>query len=86
MSLFGPVKKCFQSYNEHMACMWYDDYENRLRWYLGVVDDMDGDNVLVSYMKMSDKNGFKWLFPDEAEIHSTNTDRILLRHYRFRTP
>ena len=72
-------KESFQ-YGEHLACVWYDDNKNCLKWYYGVVDGMDGNNVLVSYLKITDKGGLKWLFPDEAEIHSTNTDQILLRH------
>ena len=37
-----------------------------LRWYLGVVDEMNNGEVLVSSIKMSDKKGPKWLFPDET--------------------
>ena len=41
---------------------------------------MNNGKVLVSYMKMSDKKGLKWLFPDQAEIQSTKFDQILLQH------
>ena len=41
---------------------------------------MNNGQVLVSYMKMSDKKGPKWLFPDEAEIQSSKFDQVLLLH------
>ena len=31
-------------------------------------------------MKVSDKKGLKWLFPNEVKIQSTKFDQILLQH------
>ena len=36
---------------EHMVAVWHDDKANCLEWYLGVVDSVDEDSVVVSYMK-----------------------------------
>ena len=63
-------------YREYVTYVWYDDGLNCLRWYLGVVDGINNGEVLVSCMKVSDKKGLKWLFPDEAEIQCTK----FLRH------
>ena len=41
---------------------------------------MNNGEILVSYMKISDKKGLKWLFPDDNEIQGTKFDQILLRH------
>ena len=41
---------------------------------------MNSGKVLISSMKMSDKKGLKWLFPDESEIQSTKFDQTLFRH------
>ena len=51
-----------------------------MEWYLGVVDSVDEDSVVVSYMKRSDKQGARWLFPDKAEVHKTSPDQIFLRN------
>ena len=67
-------------YREYVTYVRYDDGLNCLRWYLGVVDGINNGEVLVSCMKVSDKKGLKWLFPDEAEIQCTKFDQILLRH------
>ena len=59
---------------EHVVCIWHDEQNNRLNWYLGVVDNDVGnqDIVNVSYMKRTDKRGLRWLFPEEAEILETS--------------
>ena len=62
---------------EHLACEWH---KNCLQWFLGVVDVVDGEDLYVSYMKRSDKQGLKWLFPEKAVIHQTSTKQVLLRN------
>ena len=37
---------------------------------------MNDGEVLVSYKKISDKKGLKWLFPDEAGVQSTSNTVI----------
>lgn len=71
-------------FGEHVACFWYDDNESKYKWYLGVVDGINGEKVKVSYMKRSDRKGLNWLFPEEAEINDTNTDQILMRHIQVK--
>ena len=62
------------------AYEWYGDGLNCLRWYLGEVNGINNGELFVSYMKMKDKKGIKWLFPDEAEIQSTKFDQKTLQH------
>ena len=71
-------KQPVSEYGEQVACVWYNDGLNCLRWHLEEVDAINSGELLISYMKMSDKKGLKWLFPDEAEIQSTKFDQILL--------
>ena len=65
---------------EHVACIWHDEEQNQLNWFLGVVDiDVgDADDVNVSYMKRTDKQGLRWLFPEEAEILKTSIKMVLM--------
>ena len=41
---------------------------------------MNNDEILVSYIKMNEEKGLKWLFPNKAEIQSTKLDQIFLQH------
>ena len=79
-SLESIKKQPIFEYGEHVACVWYDDRLNCLRWYLGVADGRNNGEVLVSCIKVSDKKGLKWRFSDEAEIQRTKFDQILLPH------
>ena len=37
-------KQPIYEYGEHIACVWYDDGLNCLRWYLGLIDQaLSGD-------------------------------------------
>ena len=65
---------------EAVACILQEDVEYNITWYLGIVDQMVGDKVYVSYMRKSDKQGLSWLFPDEAEIHDTSRDQIIAKN------
>ena len=51
-----------------------DDQGSRYQRHLGVIDGMDGEKVVVSYMKRSDRVGRNWLFPEKADVHATGTD------------
>ena len=73
----SPNDQTFQ-YGEHLACVWHDKTENCLKWYVGVVDVVDGEDKYVSYMERSEKQGLRWLFPDETDIHKTSPERVLL--------
>ena len=65
---------------EHLVAVWHDDDSNALQWYLGVVDSFEEGRLYVSYMKKSDRKGARWLFPDEADVHETQAEQILLRN------
>ena len=70
------VEENFQC-GEHLAAVSYDDNDNCLQWYLGVVDHIEENNILVSYMKRSDKKGEKWLFLDESDDQKTDPAQVL---------
>ena len=67
-------------YGEHVACFWYDDHNSRYQWHLGIIDGMNGEKVVVSYMKRSDRVGRNWLFLEKADAHATCTEQIQIRH------
>ena len=70
---------------ETVAGAWYEDVGDRSEWHLGVVDRIADDGVYVSYMKRSDKNGFNWLFPGEADIQLTDPTQIIARKIKVAT-
>ena len=47
---------------------------------LEVVDSVEEGRVYVSYMKRSDRKGARWLFPDEADVHESQAEQILLQN------
>ena len=67
-----------------VACIWQEDVGYNITWYLGIVDQIVGDKVYVSYMRKSDKQGLNWLFPEEAEIHDRGRDQIITRNTEIR--
>ena len=69
---------------EAVACIWQEDAGYNITWYLGTVDQIDGDKVYVLCKRKSDKQGLSWLFPDEAEIHDTSRDQIIARNIEIR--
>ena len=69
---------------EAVACIWQEDVGYDITWYLGIVDQTVGDEVYVSYIRKSDKQGLSWLFPDEAEIHDMSQDKIITRIIEIR--
>ena len=44
------------------------------------MDKIDDNGVYISYMKRSNKKGFNWLFPDEADIQFTSLNQIIARN------
>ena len=71
-------------YGEHLVCVWTDDVGEKMNWHLGVVDKYENGELFVSYMKRTDKKGFNWLFPEEAEIHLTKHDQVIARNIPVR--
>ena len=60
---------------EHVVAFWYD--ASSVKWYLGVVDGFNNDNVMISYMNKADASGTSWTFPERAEVLETSPDQIL---------
>ena len=71
------VKESF-TIGEHIAAFWY--VGRKFVWYLGVVDgvDTESDQILISYLKQTDNQGFEWEFPQDADIHPTSEEQILM--------
>ena len=65
------------SIGEHIASFWIVD--SKSEWCLGVVEGYKGDEYVVSYLKRSDKVGCHWVYPDEADVHTTKLDQIIFR-------
>ena len=40
--------------------------------------DPESDKILISYLKQTDNEGFEWEFPEDAEIHPTSEEQILV--------
>ena len=60
---------------EHIAVFWVQDV-NKYVWYLGVVDQIEKEEYLVSHLVRTDKEGCNWAFPEEADLHKI---RLLIR-------
>jgi hypothetical protein len=50
---------------------------NDIKWYLGIVDVVKADRVVVSYMTRTDNAGCSWVFPEKADINDTSFDQII---------
>ena len=45
---------------------------DKLEGHRGVVDHIDKEgNIFISLTKRGDKQGYQWLFPEEADVHIT---------------
>ena len=49
-------------------------------WYLGIVNDIVEDKITVTHLKRTDKNGQKWVIPDDAEVLQVDEDQIVVRN------
>ena len=58
---------------EHIACFWYED--NNVRWYLGIVEEIMNENLLVSYLTQDDRQGISF-FLETAEVLQTSFEQI----------
>ena len=58
-----------------MIAFWVEG--NETKWHLGVVEGIENDNPLVSYMIRTDGKGKSWTYPESAEVLQTSCDQIL---------
>ena len=77
------VEKCFK-YGEHIGCVWAEDVGDSLNWHLGVVDKFDVMSYMFSTWKETDNKGKNWLFLEEAKIHLTQLDQIIVRNIQVK--
>ena len=73
---------------EHLASVWYDDVDNCFKWYIGVVDGITENKIMVSYMKKVTKRALdgsslkrlKYWKPVQIKFYSVMyQSRILLQ-------
>ena len=64
---------------EHVAIFWVENTDDVV-WYLGIVDSVLDGKINILHLKRTDKNGQKWILPDDPEIRSVEKDQILLRN------
>ena len=60
---------------EHLIAFWIEG--NETKWHLGVVEAIENENPLVSYMILTDAKGRSWTYPESAEVIRTSCGQIL---------
>ena len=64
-----------------MAGVWSDDSDptgQTLTWDIGVVESVNDNNALVTYLVQTKNNSRQnWMFPESASTHSTTCDQII---------
>ena len=61
--------------SEHLIAFWIEG--NETKWHLGVVEAIENENPLVSYMILTDAKGRSWTYPESAEVIWTSCGQIL---------
>ena len=64
---------------EHVAFFWVEN-NNDVVWYLCIVECMLNEKFNIIHLQRSDKQGMKWLLPDNPETRPVDHDQILLRN------
>jgi len=59
---------------EHIIAFWMEDC---VKWYLGIVADVKGEVVRISYMNKANTKGVSCTFPETAKVFDTSTEQIL---------
>ena len=62
---------------DHVLAYWLEG--NSSDFYLGVVENIQGDKIMVSYMVRAASSGETWVFPETAELLETKKEQILVR-------
>ena len=60
---------------EHLIAFWVEG--NETKWHLGVIESIENENTLVSYMIRTDTNGKYWTYPESAEVLLNSCDQVL---------
>lgn len=61
----------------HIVAYWLEG--NTSEFYLGVIEAVRDDKILVSYMVRADSDGETWVFPETAELLETKEEQILAK-------
>ena len=64
---------------EHIAVFWIEK-ANNIVWYLGIVDDVKEETVMLMHLKHTDKNGYNWVILVNPEVLEIEEEQILLRN------
>ena len=64
---------------EHVAIYWVEN-SNDVVWYLGIVESMLDEKINIMHLQRTDKQGMKWILPENPETRPVDKDQILLRN------
>ena len=64
---------------EHVALFWIENTDDVI-WYLGIVDSIENDNISILHLKRTDKQGLKWILPENPELRIVDMDQILVKN------
>ena len=64
---------------EHVAVFWVENISDVV-WYLGIVDYIEENKVRVIHLKRTDKQGLKWILPENPETQTVEMDQILVEN------
>ena len=64
---------------EHVALFWIENTDDVI-WYLGIVDSIENDSISILHLKRTDKQGLKWILPENPELRIVDMDQILVKN------
>ena len=64
---------------EHVAVFWIER-SNEVVWYLGIVNEIENNEVSIIHLKRTDRNGQHWYVPDKAEIWKVDEEQIIAQN------
>ena len=65
---------------EHIIAVWKEG--PNIDWYVGVVEEARGEELLVKYMERVEKAGKIWMFPETASVWETTPQQIIQRQVK----
>ena len=65
--------------DEHVATFWIER-SNEVVWYLGIVNEIENNEVSIIHLKRTDRNGQHWYVPGKAEIWKVDEEQIIAQN------